>query len=71
MTATVIGVLMTLFRVALAELYLALVTVFRRFDLELYDTTKGRDIDYIGDGFLGVYHPDSLGVRVKVVGIRT
>lgn len=58
-------------RFALAELNLALLTVFRRFDLELYETTKERDVDYVGDLFLGAHHPESLGVRIKVVGVRT
>ena len=52
------------------ELNLALVTIFRRFDMELYETIMERDVDYVGDGFLGAYHPDSLGVRIKVVGVR-
>ena len=49
---------------------LALVVIFRRFDMELYETTKERDVDYVGDGFLGALHPDSVGVRIKVTGAR-
>ncbi|KAL8690059.1 MAG: hypothetical protein Q9218_004412 [Villophora microphyllina] len=57
-------------RFAWAELQVAFATIFRRFDLELYDTTKERDIDYVGDCHLGEHHPESVGVRVKVVGMR-
>ncbi|KAL8947877.1 MAG: hypothetical protein Q9222_005892 [Ikaeria aurantiellina] len=57
-------------RFATTELNLALVTIFRRFDLELYETTKERDVEYVGDGFLGMHNPQSPGIRVKVVGIR-
>ena len=63
--------LISLCRFALAELNLAVVTGFRRFGLALYETTRERDVDYVGDGFLGAHHPDSLGVRIKVVGVRT
>ena len=50
---------------------MAFATIFRRFKLELYETSKESDIDYIGDFFLVANHPGSLGVRVKVVGHRT
>ncbi|KAL9013617.1 MAG: hypothetical protein Q9173_001694 [Seirophora scorigena] len=43
-------------RFALAELRLALATVFRRFDLELYETTKERDVDYAG--IISKFRPD-------------
>ena len=49
---------------------LALVILFRRFDMELYETTRERDVDYVGDGFWGAYHPDSVCVRIKVTGAR-
>lgn len=58
-------------RFALAELRLAFATVFRRFDLELYETIKERDVDYVGDCFLGAHHLDSRGVRIRVIGMRT
>ena len=54
----------------MAELHLAFTTILRRFDLQLYETTKERDVDYVGDGFLGLHHPESLGIRVKVVEVR-
>ena len=48
---------------AYAELYLTLASVFRRFDLELYETTKERDLDVIHDYFIA----RPVGVRMQVV----
>ncbi|KAH6662817.1 cytochrome P450, partial [Halenospora varia] len=50
---------------ALAELYLVLATVFRRFDLELHDCIRERDIDVARDCFIGEVSPESRGVWVK------
>ena len=52
---------------ALAELYIILACLFRRFDIELYDTTRERDIDMKSDFLVGETSPESLGVRVKAV----
>ena len=46
-----------------AELYLTLATVFRRFDMELYETTA-RDAEIAHDFFIPHGHADSKGVRV-------
>ncbi|KAK5166725.1 uncharacterized protein LTR77_008269 [Saxophila tyrrhenica] len=51
---------------AWAELYLALAALVPRFDFELHDVVKERDIDYSGDFFLGEVRADSKGVHVKV-----
>ena len=51
---------------AMAELYLMLGAVFNRFELELYDTNKERDIDSTRDYFIGEPSKHSQGVRVKV-----
>lgn len=48
---------------ATAEIYLTLAMVFRRFDMELYETTE-RDAEIISDFFIPHGHPDSKGVRV-------
>ena len=48
-----------------AELYLAIVSMFRRFDFELFDTTES-DIEITWDGFAGGFRPESKGIRVKV-----
>ena len=55
-------------RIAYAEIYLAIAMVFRRFDVQLYDTIKERDVDVHRDCFLGEADPTSLGVRIQVVG---
>ncbi len=46
-----------------AELYLTLATIFRRFDIELYETTA-RDAEIAHDYFVPHGHADSKGVRV-------
>ena len=50
---------------ALAELYIIIACLFRRFDLELYDTIRERDIDVARDCFIGEVPPGSVGVRIK------
>ncbi|KAE8149088.1 cytochrome P450 [Aspergillus avenaceus] len=51
---------------ALAELYLCLAYLFRNLDLELYETTRERDIDIVRDCFVGEVSPSSVGVRVTL-----
>lgn len=51
---------------AYAEMYITLATLLCRFDLELFETYRERDIDYVRDCFLGEPSAESLGVRVKV-----
>ncbi|RMD41165.1 hypothetical protein DV735_g3952, partial [Chaetothyriales sp. CBS 134920] len=48
---------------AAAELYMTIATVFRRFDLELYQTTA-RDAEIAHDYFVPHPHADSKGVRI-------
>ncbi|RDW72940.1 hypothetical protein BP6252_06847 [Coleophoma cylindrospora] len=55
---------------AYAELYLALATVFRRFQFELYDTDVS-DIELAHDFFLPTPKLDSKGVRVKVKSVAS
>ncbi|KAL3420294.1 benzoate 4-monooxygenase cytochrome p450 [Phlyctema vagabunda] len=54
---------------AWAELYLAAAIVFRKFDLELYETTN-KDVEMVRDCFVGQPWKGSQGIRVKVVGER-
>lgn len=54
---------------AMAELYVVLGTMFRKFDFELYHTTRERDVDVVRDCFVGEPCRDSVGVRVKVSSI--
>ncbi|KAF2630917.1 putative flavonoid 3-hydroxylase [Macroventuria anomochaeta] len=51
---------------ALAELYLILGTLFDKFEFDLFETTKERDIDIVRDCFIGEPSTQSQGVRVKV-----
>ncbi|KAK1485983.1 cytochrome P450 [Colletotrichum tamarilloi] len=52
---------------AMAELYIGLATVFRRLDIELYDT--GRDaVDMAADYFVPIPKEGTQGVRVMVIG---
>lgn len=46
-------------------MYLALATVFRRFDFELYETDVS-DVTLAHDFYLPAPKQDSKGVRVKV-----
>ncbi len=51
---------------ALAEIYLGLAALFRRFEFELFETTR-RDIDIVRDFFNTAAELDTTGLRVKVV----
>ena len=53
---------------AYAELYLTLAAVFRRFDLELFETS-GEDVRVVHDFVFGAPRLDSKGVRVVVRGL--
>ena len=50
---------------AYAELYLTLAAVFKRFELELFDT-KGADVEVVHDFIAGAARLDSKGIRVIV-----
>ena len=53
---------------ASAELYLTISNVFRRFNLELFETTRD-DVTIVCDAFVGYPKKDSKGVRVVVSGV--
>jgi hypothetical protein len=54
---------------AYAELNLVLATIFRHFELELYQT-DGSDVKLAHDFFLPAPKLDSKGVRVKVIAVE-
>lgn len=56
---------------AWAELYLGAAIVFRGFELELHDVEYARDLEVKRDCFIGLPSPESRGVRVKVLSVRT
>jgi hypothetical protein len=49
---------------AKAELFLMLATIFRRYDMELYDTIFERDVELKHDMFLPQPSDESRGMRV-------
>ena len=51
---------------AYAELYMALAYVFRRFDMELFETTEERDVLTTRDCFIGLTDVTSPGIRVRI-----
>lgn len=51
---------------ARAELFLILASVFRRFDFDVSEVSRERDIDSTRDYILGAPSPDSPGILVKV-----
>ena len=53
-----------LFSLANIEMYLFVATVFRRFELELFETDRHRDIDSSRDYYVGVPSSNSPGFRV-------
>ena len=53
---------------AMAEVYLTLATVFRRFSLELIDCIRERDIEVTRDFVSTATGPKSKGTIVKVIG---
>ncbi|KAF2121054.1 cytochrome P450 [Lophiotrema nucula] len=54
---------------AWVQMYLTLAKLIRRFEFELFDVVKERDIDHHRDCFLGEPRDDTKGVRIRVVGI--
>ncbi|KAF2210105.1 hypothetical protein CERZMDRAFT_45960, partial [Cercospora zeae-maydis SCOH1-5] len=52
---------------AYLELYVALATLFRRFDLELFETTRD-DVDFALDIVVPMPKKDTKGVRMVVKG---
>lgn len=49
-----------------SEMYLGIAALVSRFDMELYDFQRERDLDTVRDCFIGLPTKESKGVRVKV-----
>lgn len=49
-----------------AELYLGVATIFSRFDMELYETIRSRDVDVVRDCIIGLPSSESKGIRVRI-----
>jgi len=64
------GLLMVLYSLAHTEIHLGVAAMMRRFEMELYDTVRERDVDVVRDCFIGMPSPESKGVRVRVLSKR-
>ncbi|KAL9055449.1 MAG: hypothetical protein Q9162_003547 [Coniocarpon cinnabarinum] len=51
---------------AMANLYALFATIFRRFELELVDTVRERDVDHSRSWFIGEPAAESMGVKLRV-----
>ena len=52
-------------QLAYAEMELSLAALFRRFDFELFETSR-KDVDVYSDAIGPAPHPDSVGPRVLI-----
>jgi hypothetical protein len=59
---------MVMCSLAISELYFAIAMLWRRLDLEVYDTLEERDVWTTNDCFIGMTDLKSEGVRVRVLG---
>ena len=55
---------------AWAELYLILANVFRRFDFDVSEVIRERDVDVARDAIMAAQSPESKGILVKVLSVR-
>lgn len=62
-----IGMLTLPSSLAYAELFLTVAGVFRRFDMELHETTVD-DVRLVRDRFFGASRDGSMGVRASISG---
>lgn len=53
---------------AVSELYFAIALIWRRLDIEIYDTAEERDVLTKHDCFLGMTDLSSEGIKIKVLG---
>ena len=54
------------YSVAWAVMYLTIAGLVRRFDFELYETTRARDFVITRDCFFGTTTESSAGIRMRV-----
>lgn len=50
-----------------AELYLCVARILTRFDMELYETSRARDVDVKRDCIIGLPDVESRGIRARIV----
>lgn len=58
------------YSLAMAQIYIILASLFRRYDLELHETIRERDLDIVRDCFLGEVRSDTKGIRVRYASRR-
>lgn len=51
---------------AYAEIYAATAALVTRYDMQLFDTIRERDLDTVRDMFMALPSKESKGVRVKI-----
>lgn len=56
-----------IYSLAWSELYQVIATVFRKFDMRLYETTESRNVKIVRDLSIAMMEPRSKGIRVKIV----
>ena len=49
-----------------AELFLTVARVMTRFDIDLFETVRSRDVDVVRDCIIGLPSAESPGIRVKI-----
>lgn len=52
----------------MAELYMGIASMFRRFKLEIHDTPKEREVDVKHIVGIGFPSPEARGIRMKIIG---
>lgn len=52
--------------IAYSEMYLGVAALVSRYDMELYDFDRKRDLEIVRDTFVGLPTKESRGVRAKV-----
>lgn len=60
---------LTINSIAWSEIFQTIAHIFRRFEFALHDTNEDRDVTVLRDCSIGLLHPQSVGVRVKVSGL--
>jgi N-methylhydantoinase B/oxoprolinase/acetone carboxylase alpha subunit len=62
------GTLMMNGSLAISELYFAIAMLWRRVELEIYDTVEERDVLTTNDCFIGMTDLKSEGIKAKIIG---
>jgi hypothetical protein len=58
----------TLSSLATSELYFTIALLWRRLNLDIYDTVEEKDVMTTNDCFIGMTDLKSEGIKVKIIG---